>query len=289
MSGTGGKEWPLIFFTLLSQTAVGAFWTWAAFFLAMGNTGNREEFGFLTIPVLTAIGGALGLAAAISFFHLGKLWRAVFVLNNLRRSWLSREILFELAFLFMIALLGFLEWRGVGPSFVIAGLVALAAVTGFCFLFSMAKIYMLTTVPVWRGPHTIASFFLSALLLGPLAAAAGQGSLYKYSDRTHSFQDIAAFISLSAIILIVLTILFLTPRVGFFGIRKATLLEYPVDRMYPYLVFRILFLGAATLFLVAFHKKQEIGRLINIALASAVAAEALGRRLFYAIYSRVGV
>jgi anaerobic dimethyl sulfoxide reductase subunit C len=289
MSGTGGKEWPLICFTLLSQAAVGAFWTWGAFFLVMGNTGGRGEFGFLTIPVLTAVGAVLGVAAAISFFHLGKLWRAVFVLNNLRRSWLSREILFELAFLFMIALLAFLESCGVGLPVVIVGLVALAAVIGFCFLFSMAKIYMLATVPVWRGPHTIASFFLSALLLGPLAAAAGQGSLYKYSDRTHSFQNIAAFISLSAVVLIVLMILFLTPRVGFLGVRKTTLLEYPVDRMYLYLAFRLLFLGAATLFLVAFHQKQEIGRLIYFALASAVAAEASGRRLFYAIYSRVGV
>jgi len=135
MSGTGGKEWPLICFTLLSQTAVGAFWTWAAFFLVMGNTGGPGEFGFLTIPVLTAIGAVLSLAAAISFFHLGKLWRAVFVLNNLGRSWLSREILFELTFLFLIALLGLLEWLGVGPPFVIIGLVALAAVIGFLFLF----------------------------------------------------------------------------------------------------------------------------------------------------------
>jgi DMSO reductase anchor subunit len=289
MSGTGGKEWPLICFTLLSQTAVGAFWTWAAFFLVMGNTGGREEFGFLTIPALAAVGAMLGVAAAISLFHLGKPRRAIFVLNNLRRSWLSREILFELAFLFMIALLAFLEWRRVGLPFVIGGLVALAAVIGFLFLFSMAKLYMLSTVPVWRGPHTIASFFLSALLLGPLAAAAGQGSLYKYSERAHSFQDIAAFVSLSAVVLIVLTILFLTPRVGFLGVRKTTLLEYPADRMYPYLAFRILFLGAATLFLVSFHKKEETGRLISFALASAVAAESLGRRLFYAIYSRVGV
>jgi len=259
-----------------------------AFFLIFGNSGRGGKSNFLDIPVFTAIISTLGLAAALSFFHLGRPRRAVFVLKNLRRSWLSREIFFELMFLFLVVLLAFLARKNAAPTIFFQGLVILAAITGFGFLISMSKLYMLTTVPVWRSLHTPLSFFLAAALLGPLGAASAQSWLLKFPERAHSFQNACCVVSLAAIVMIVLTTLLFTPGAGFLGARKTTLLEFPVARMYPYLVIRLLFLGAATLFLILYHK-EESGRFMTLAFLSASLAEVSGRYLFFAFYSRLGV
>ncbi|MDP2913846.1 MAG: DmsC/YnfH family molybdoenzyme membrane anchor subunit [Candidatus Aminicenantes bacterium] len=96
---------------------------------------------------------------------------------------------------------------------------------GVLFLAAMSKLYMLRTVPAWLGLHTPLSFFLSALLLGPLAVAAGQRRLLTVPERFNAVQDAASVMALAAVALIVLTILLFTPRIGFLGTKKVTLAE----------------------------------------------------------------
>lgn len=79
------KEWPLVFFTLISSVLVGWF-----FGLAFSN--NTEELRYIYVLL-----GLIGMA--ISTLHLGKPMRAYRSIFNLRTSWLSREILFFILFL----------------------------------------------------------------------------------------------------------------------------------------------------------------------------------------------
>lgn len=79
------KEWPLVFFTLISSVLVGWF-----FGLAFNN--NTEELRYVYVLL-----GLIGMA--ISTLHLGKPMRAYRSIFNLRTSWLSREILFFILFL----------------------------------------------------------------------------------------------------------------------------------------------------------------------------------------------
>ena len=288
MSLTAAKEWPLIAFTLLSQIAVGAFWTLAAAHHFSREAQVRGENEFLVLPGLVIVAALLVAAAALSFFHLGRPKRAVLVLANLRTSWLSREILFELAFLAMVVLLAFFSWRRAERTALVQGAYILASLFGALFLYSMSRLYMLRTVPAWHGLYTPLSFFLSALLLGPLAAAAGQKRLFTFPERAYAFQDVVGVSALAAVALIVLVILLFTPRIGFLRTKTATLLEFPARRMYPFLVFRLLFLAAAVFFIVLYHDVER-GALMTLAFVSAGAAEILGRYLFYAVYSRLGV
>src|SRR5512143_3850254 len=96
------KEWPLVAFTILGQMAVGLFWGFHLPFLVHGRV---PAYGWRTgwLVVLAVVFLLMTLAAAVSFFHLHHPVRARFALSNLRSSWLSREILFELVFTALVA------------------------------------------------------------------------------------------------------------------------------------------------------------------------------------------
>lgn len=287
MTGLAWKEWPLVGFTLLSQTAVGAFWMVAVASLYMeGASGWNSRY--LTFPFLAAVVIVLGLATAISLFHLGRPWRAVLALNNLKRSWLSREILFELVFMVLAASLALLVLKKTYRPTLVRILVALAFSASLFFIISMVKLYMMRTVPAWRGLYTPLSFFGTALLLGSLGAAFSYDTLLDLGRKAPPFLDAAAIVALATVVLILLTIFLFTPGLGLFGPKKATLLELPAAKIYPYLLFRLLFLSGTVLFSFLYYRNPS-APLLTIAFLSALAAEAAGRLLFYAVYSRLGV
>jgi DMSO reductase anchor subunit len=159
---------------------------------------------------------------------------------------------------------------------------------GALFLLSMGRLYMLRTVPAWRALHTPISFFATALLLGPLAVLAGRRVLFDFAGSAAVFQNGAVLAALAGVLAVILTVLLLTPRAGALGVKTETLRDLPARRIYPLLVFRLLYLGAAMLFIFAFHRTQNTGYAI-LALVAAAASEVLGRHLFYALYGRIGV
>jgi len=288
MPGPSEREWSLIAFTILSQTAVGAFWTVAAAFLMTDRRQGFLENRVFTIPFLASVLALLGLAAAVSLAHLGRPGRAPSALFNLRRSWLSREIFFELAVIALVLILAILRYRGreTAPSF--RTLVLAAGAAGLLFLHSMSRLYMLRTVPAWRGLHTPLSFLATALLLGPLGVLAGRRVLFDFPGSLHAFQSAAVLASLAAVLLVILTVLFFTPRAGIFGAKTETLRDLPAPRIYPLLSFRLLYLWAALLFIFLFQRNQNSGYIL-LAFVCAGVSEGLGRYLFYALYGRIGV
>jgi anaerobic dimethyl sulfoxide reductase subunit C len=80
----------LVFFTVLSQTAVGALIFRALMLLKGGHDLATFEFGKIS---LLAIAILLFISLSIAFLHLGKPAHALNALNNLGKSWLSRELL----------------------------------------------------------------------------------------------------------------------------------------------------------------------------------------------------
>jgi len=164
------KEWPLVAFTILGQMGVGVFLLTCCF-LSVGeippSAGSRRT---LLLNIALAL-GLLILAALVSFFHLRHPFRARRVLSNLRTSWLSREILFELGFIGLAALAGFLTWRDAewGASF--TAVLTAACVAGALFWVSMSKLYMLPTLPAWNTAFTPLSFAMTTLILGALGLA----------------------------------------------------------------------------------------------------------------------
>jgi len=167
------NERPLVAFTLLTQMAVGAFLTLGALDVWAGGLAGQPSAQALTNGALLAAGSVVAAALFASLLHLGtprNAWRS---LANLRSSWLSREILFALAFAGLGGLFAALRWSGAGAPALRFWVALAAGLCGVALVYAMARVYRLRTVKSWDTPLTAVSFFATTLLLGSLAVGTG--------------------------------------------------------------------------------------------------------------------
>ena len=286
------KEWPLVAFTIAGQAAVGIVLLTGLPWLLTTRTFPNDEARGLWLVLQALIFGLLVVAASISFFHLHRPFRARRVLTNLRTSWLSREIFFELCFMALVALETFLAWKKPEWIGLFIGVMVAVSLAGILFLVSMSKLYMLQTVPDWNQAYTPISFVLTTLILGALAlvlvwrARVGQGP-YPRGLLEVTFSLI--------VIEIVLALLF-TPRRGAFGYRPGPSLRPPNETPRILHVGRLALL-AAGLFLIGMEVmtggfRASSGRGASLCLILAfvlvLAGEVVGRFLFYGLLTRPG-
>jgi DMSO reductase iron-sulfur subunit len=153
------EDLPLVLFTLLMQMAVGGFWALMQIFPRLW---ILPEYAMASRQMLRLIGVCLGMGMLSSLAHLGTKKRAWRAFGNLRKSWLSREILFTGLFAagWLLTTLD-MFWLGSTIPW-----TALTAMLGFGLVYSMARVYRLPAVPAWNTWRTNLVFILSALLLG---------------------------------------------------------------------------------------------------------------------------
>jgi Fe-S-cluster-containing dehydrogenase component len=164
------REWPLAAFTLMTAVLV------AAFTVAVSGTLHLDVRVFAAAATL-----AMGLASA----HLGRKARAWRAGLNLRRSWLSREVVATSAFFVFAAL-----WLAFGNDQRTTGLAV--AALGFVALLSADEIY--GVLPGGAGYRHSAGvlwtgvFLASALMREPeIAVVVGFGKLWGYTARKRRF------------------------------------------------------------------------------------------------------
>jgi anaerobic dimethyl sulfoxide reductase subunit B (iron-sulfur subunit) len=163
------EEAPLLLFTLLAQMAVGAFWDVAGLFALLAKTPGNLSLSQNTIASLYSIGPVILLSLLISFQHLGSPRKAWRVLAHLRKSWLSREILFTSLFGGSWAISALLEtYQADGHLLTLLWVVT--SLCGLAAVWSMSRVYRLQTVKAWNSWRTPAAFFISTFLLGTLWA-----------------------------------------------------------------------------------------------------------------------
>ena len=156
------EDVPLMIFTLLGQMAVGGFWAMLWMFPSLWASVQFDRIIFRIIPSLF-IGASLGLGMLASFAHLGTKKNAWRMLGHLKKSWLSREILFALLFgLGWLSITGEMFYIGkISPE-----LAGITASIGLGLVYSMAQVYRLGTMPGWNTSRTNIGFMVSTFLLG---------------------------------------------------------------------------------------------------------------------------
>lgn len=286
------REWPLIGFTLLAQTGVGFF---LAFTLPVVLAADRQGGNPALLRSLELVVALLGLAAAFSFFHLGKPLNAWRTLGNLGDSWLSREIFFLLLAMGLVISLSILEWAEAGNRLLSAGIAVGGALAGAALILSMANIYRLKAVPGWDSAMTPFSFLMTAAIAGTLgAAAAPDFGLLKKGEAAHPLGGAMTLIALILVAVDLGVVILFDPN---FGILRAG-----AKAGAPSAGHRVVFLARLTLLaLGGLCLVLALGRggasvtgpgawgPVVPALAAGLASEGLGRVLFFALFRKAGL
>ena len=146
-------EMPLVFMTVLTQISLGAF-----FALLLGD--GASLFGFSTptwvMALLVLAPAAIGLP--LSALHLGRPYKAMMAMKNIKSSWLSREALALGLFTMMMSItvgLYFLEvasWLRVIFEVLTLGV-------GIYGIYAQGMIYRIVARPSWNRTTTNFKFF----------------------------------------------------------------------------------------------------------------------------------
>ena len=155
-------HWPLVAVTLLTQLSLGALVGTVALQLLLS---RRPDVG-----AGAAAAGAGVVALAVSVLHLGRpaaAWKAI---RNVRRSWLSREVVLFSAF--SLATFGYaaVSVLAVGPRGLLLAFGVLAVGLGVAGTYASGRLYLVPARPVWNSGRTVVAFFAAALATGPLVA-----------------------------------------------------------------------------------------------------------------------
>ena len=279
----GWHEWPLMLFTVIAQTAVGAFW-----FCSLALLAERVDVLQKTKlqQAMLVIWGMMIVAFVASSFHLGSPWRGINAIFRVGQAPLSNEILFGGLF----CGLGILHWLSCrynkGTDLLRKWLLGLAFVCSLVFLWSMARFYMMPTVPTWDTPLTPIAFALTALMAGSALAA----WLFNRAGVTGPVLSRLPLIATGALVLALGVTLLQATSLG----QIQTSVHRAVDLSPDYAMLMMLRFALLLAALGLWWRQilRPAASPTNVALACVgliMIGELIGRGVFYALYMTVGL
>ncbi|CNH57984.1 anaerobic dimethyl sulfoxide reductase subunit B [Yersinia frederiksenii] len=152
-------ELPLVFFTVLGQTAVGLFaLVWLSNKLGLTTALQLKQANIVGL-ILMLVGLIIGT------LHVGQPLRAMNMLLGVGRSPMSNEIL--LSSLFVAMACGTVFFSVMVKNTVLAALCNVATVIfGLAFAWSITQVYQLDTVPSWDTSYTALQLWMTVLVGG---------------------------------------------------------------------------------------------------------------------------
>jgi len=303
------REWSLVFFTILGQMSVGSFLVLGVAHFFASRKKGVEAADRLSDLALLAIGPVLILGLVASIFHLGNPTNAYRAVANFGQSWLSREILFGVIFAAVGGLYAIMQWRKLGSTAIRVVIGWIAAIVGIALVYSMSKIYMLETQPVWNTLMTPVSFFTTTLLLGGLAVGAAFVANYAYVQRKDPgcadaqcelMRDSIRWIAIGSIVLLGIELLTLPIYLGYLaadgGVGAASI-GLMIGKFSWVFIFRLIlaFIGAGVFGLFLYQtalspgREKVMGNLTYAAFVFVLIAEIMGRYLFYATHMQITI
>lgn len=298
------------FYTILVQLALGSLFTlWLIRAFAASKFGKEQVDHIIDNSVLV-IFITIGAGMIGAHTHLSRPFQSFLAILNVRSSWLSREIVFNLLFFFSTGVLLVLQMTGKGNWRLKTALGWLAILMGSANVYCMGRIYLLPTQTAWNTPITILSFFTTALLLGVTALASLLIMDLRYSElrqlpktglQAVVIQKSLRWIVVAAGILAVAIIaqqVYLLVSLSQSSQNTAQISVLLLLQLYPVLfTMRLgaLILGVVSLALiVAWYARNQtlISKLLvptYITCLLVIVGEILGRFLFYATHVRLGI
>ncbi len=303
------REWALVTFTILAQMSVGAFVVLGIVHNFAVRKAGMQEADRLSDRALIAIIVTLGLGMLASLFHLGDPLRAPSAVTNLATSWLSREILSGVVFAVLGVIFAAMQWFK-WSTFAVRNVIAwLAAIAGLVLVYCMSRVYMMPEQPAWNTIVTPLSFYATTLLLGVLALGAAFVANYAYIRSKQPegvevhlglLRQVLQGFAIVSIVLVGLQLVMLPLYMGYLATGPAAAVESvrlmvgPFGLLY-FLRLGLAFLGAGVfgvfLYITAGQpgKERQMSTLAFGAFVLVLAAEVLGRLVFYVTQQGVGL
>lgn len=299
------REWALLIFSILAQLAVGMMLALLIVRNSAAKKLGEEKASQLTELPFYAVVPIMVLAMISSLFHLGKMVNIIGAVPNLGTSWMSREVVFAVMFMILVAVFAFLQWRKIGSTNLLMTTGWIAAAVGIVLIYCMGMTYMLPTQPAWNSPATPINFYLTTLLLGVLGTAAALMATYvRISKKNAALEQFVKntlqTIAISGIILLGLQFLVLPLYMAFLSTQGTAAVETLRLMFSDYgmvLAFRVIlvFAGAGVLAAYLYRRasiaggEKSLTSLAYSAFALVLLGEILARFLFYATHYQIGV
>ncbi len=289
-------EWSLISFTLLSQLSVGLVLALGFVFFMHNSIFENLSSGFnFRAPELIILILVL-LATLLSLLHLGSPLHSFHSLNNLKGSWISREILMLSVFglgVLLFILSRMFNW----PIILTQILLVFSMLSGVTLVSSMAGIYLIPTVPVWNNFYTPVSFLGSALLLGTLAMVILLIRVNPHEISPDLMKQLIVFILIILAVTLVFAALhqYQISQFKFTGIDQIEFSKGWRFILFILRMFLLLVTLSGTVYLLWFNSSPattrftEIQNFLFLLSIIILSEEILGRFLFYSSYFRLGV
>lgn len=272
----GLHELPLVFFTVLAQSTVGA---WLVFTFVLFGEKSEKSRAYIHKAMFVIL-ACLGLGFIASVMHLGSPMRAFNSLNRVGESMMSNEIaagaiFFALAsFYWLIALTGKMPvalgnlWRIV------------TALVGVVFMYVMNQVYHIVSVPTWNTPLTSWSFYLTVALGG---LALSYALLIPNKSRDYQLHFAPSLFTLAVLFVAVVTV-----YQGFSlqGIHSA--IQNAAALVPDYAVMNAVRLCLLAIAASLLLRAKNAG-LLGTAVILTLFAEGIGRVIFYGLHMTYGM
>lgn len=280
------NEGSLIAFTLFSQMIIGATLVYVLVYLLSMDHISQLPSGFsLKTPEFLLLLGLL-VAVSISLLHLGRPSNAINALNNLKTSWISREIFTVTLFSLCLLMLFLARWLGAGKSFLTVSFV-LSAMAGLLLLLTMVRLYMIPAVSTWNNWLTPTNFTLTTLISG-LALTFVFVMIFKME-----------FIRIKPIILALMILLLFEMAHSGFLYGHLNSMEFNDSNQFlsegifrSFTIIRIAVIGMAILLLLFVSFQEKAGyqsTLLKLSIVFIFIEMIIGRYVFFASYVRIGI
>lgn len=272
----GLHELPLVFFTLLAQSAVGA---WLVFTFVLLNTKNEKSRTYIH-KVMFVILAFLGLGFIASVAHLGSPMRAFNSLNRVGESMMSNEILSGAIFFALAGFYWLIALTGKMPSTLGNLWRIMTALAGIIFMYMMNQVYHIATVPTWNTALTSWSFYLS-VALGGLALA--YALLIPNTQAEYSLNFVPNLFALALLFAAIVAV-----YQGFHLQHIHSAIQNATDLVPNYAVMNAIRLCLLAISAYLLFRTKNTA-LLGSAVALTLVAEGIGRVLFYGLHMTLGM
>lgn len=281
----GWNEWPLMIFTVLAQSAIGAFGI-CAFTVMINAAGNEKntlklERGMILISVLVGVG------FLFSALHLGSPFKATNAFSRIGSSALSNEGFFGVLFIICSGLAWLLAMMsksaGLRKVLLLAGLIM-----GALVIWSMGVLYRMPTVPTWNYWTTPASFIVT-VIVGGVALASLIFKITGVNISTPGWSCMMGLLIFFGIIAAaVIAVSYMSYLSGVHTSAQSALQLIPNIEALQLWRFILLGVGGAIVLYQVIRKNTSAG-MAFLGLSAIMVAEFVGRDIFYGLHMTVGM